>query len=154
MACVVGMVCLSGTGLQAQSAETWNADRAADFSALCIGTAPTFGGFESVAGQIGLTRNERGFTLGDDVEATLVDESQSCTCSMTMGAPDPDGLADAIFQRIAGDYPGAYFDNPEDRRASFYLRDEILVRVEIVTEGAEGDVRMIASARTNLACAA
>ena len=127
-----GMVALAvvAGAAAAQDVDAWNAARAGYFSDLCMETAPSFAGLGQAAGAERFQAGP-GSLFRDEVNVSLQSAGDTCTCYMTMGAPDLNSLVTTVFQTLLTDFPDAWA--PSSRTGTIndttFVRDGVPVRL-------------------------
>ena len=117
----------------AQPSPAWNADRARLFSQVCMKAAPQFDRFAALAGQAGFRQKNGNLMFPPEVAVSLRQVGGACSCYMTMGAPEPEALVTAIFERMVTDFPGAWQPGARGGAVndSVFLRDGVALRVRL-----------------------
>ncbi len=120
-----------------------DATNAKAFSAICMGTAPSFGGFAKAAKKSGFTQIGKNWVLSDDpaVVISVEDVQGGCSCQMTMPAPDLNGLVQGVFQTLLNDYPNSWTPEKEGGMINdtWFLRAGERVRLILQPYKFEGD---------------
>ncbi|GAB1480336.1 hypothetical protein MASR2M74_29110 [Paracoccaceae bacterium] len=139
-------LCLAALPAGAKDDARWNELRARLFSQVCIASAPGYTDFAQRAKPAGFKRSDGNLMHPPEVVVSLIGKGGRCTCLMSMGAPDPDTLATAIYGRIVADHPGG---NPQAGVLRIGGAD---VRVELKAKEIDGAMWMAATATVKEAC--
>lgn len=139
-------LCLAALPAGAKDNAQWNDLRARLFSQVCIASAPGYADFAQRAKSAGFKLSEDQLIHAPEVVVSLTGKGGRCTCLMSMGAPDPDALATAIYGRIVADHPGAAPEKGVMRIGGAN------VRVGLITKEIDGAKWMAATATVNGAC--
>jgi hypothetical protein len=114
-----------------QDVSAWNAERANLFSRVCMATAPTFAGLSRALGEQGFHDMQGQLVHEPEVVVSLTTDGQTCTCYMTMGAPEPNSLTMTVFQQLLTDFPNAWA--PQNAQGAVndtsFVRDGVPVRL-------------------------
>ncbi|MBW4984053.1 hypothetical protein KZZ07_16040 [Mameliella sp. CS4] len=132
---------------QEPGSEAWNERRAALFSQVCMGTAPSYAGFAGGARAAGLILQDGVWVAEPEIVVNLVDHDGFCDCIMSVSAPDQAAMVDAIFDRLMADH-GAEFTGVPDGLASVAPFRREGVEVVSILEPREYDGTKWLSART------
>ena len=115
----------------AQDVDAWNSERAELFSAVCMASAPSFAEMETRAIAAGFSQTADGLNYPPEVYVSLREGDQVCRCFMTVGAPDPDSMIIALFERMIEEYGDALQHDGQGGTANdtVFLIEETPVRV-------------------------
>jgi len=130
----------------AQVPPNWGQERADLFAQVCMASAPSFDDFDERAVSAGFYEMDTGpvspvYAFDPEVNVSLIEQDSACMCFMTVGAPDPDAMVRALFERILQDHASALqTDGEGSANDTTYLLEGTPVRVLLVPQEIDGQM--------------
>jgi hypothetical protein len=151
---LVALTCGIALPAFARDDAKWIIERAELFSQVCLAAAPTFSSFDTEARNAGFKQTNDGLLYEPEVFVSLVPKAETCSCYMTVGAPNQTAMVQAMFSQMLSDFPDTW--QPKSKTGpvndTTFRRDGVDVRVVLKPAEIDGNTWVAASVIAPGAC--